>query len=96
MEKIRNVVRNVVRETDGQQVYLYCKLCRKELMTEFYNWSNVQQLLGVRNCKHFSWVFVGDPFLDPPWDEEVREFIGNAIAKVNGNGGKYFLLPLES
>jgi len=37
---------------------------------------------------------VGDVFLTPPWDEETREIIGNAVANgVDASGGKYFLLP---
>ena len=81
---------------EGEMISFYCTRCHKELSVEFYNGSGVQQLIGTYNCRHYQWIFVGDPFLDPPWDEEVRELIGNAIAKVNGNGGKYFLLPLES
>jgi hypothetical protein len=81
---------------EGEMISFYCTRCHKELSVEFYNGSGVQQLIGTYNCRHYQWIFVGDPFLYPPWDEEVREFIGNAIAKVNGNGGKYFLLPVES
>lgn len=73
---------------------MYCTICHEELSAEFYSRSGVQFLLGVRNCKHYKWVFVGDVFLTPPWDEETREIIGNAVANgVDASGGKYFLLP---
>jgi len=88
---------NVLRKTEnvekGQQVYLYCGLCHQLLMEEFYNWSDVQQLLGASDCDHFVWIFVGDPFLDPPWDEETKQIVKNSVADVRAGNGRYFLLP---
>ena len=89
-----NVERVVHRFKNGHDEYLYCRLCGKELAAEFYNRSSVQQLLRVHDCPHYQWTFVGDVFLDPPQDEETREITSNAIAKVDGIGGKYFLLPI--
>jgi len=91
-----NVERVVHRSENGYDEYLYCRLCGKELAAEFYNRSSVQQLLRVHDCPHYQWVFVGDPFLDPPQDKETREILDTAIAKVDTNGGKYFLLPILS
>jgi len=84
----------IIRE--GEMASFYCRTCQQELSRSFYTRGGQYLFLSVHDCEHYQWIFVGDPFLDPPWDEEVRELIGNAIAKVNGNGGKYFLLPLES
>jgi len=78
---------------DGEVQGFYCKLCRQVLSEEFYSRDGVHSLLGVYNCKHYTWVFVGDSFLDPPWDEETRQIIDSAIAKARADDGKYFLLP---
>jgi len=78
---------------NGQEESLYCKICYEELSREFYNDSGIQVLLRVNDCEHYQWIFVGDPFLDPPWDLVTREIINNAVAKVDASGGKYFLLP---
>jgi len=50
-------------------------------------------LLGVRDCDHYEWVFVGESFLEPPLDKETKEIVNKALGKVNANSGKYFLLP---
>ena len=80
-------------EENGQVEKLYCKNCRRELVTEFYNWSGKHSLLSIHDCEHYAWSFIGDPFLDPPQDKETKQIVDSAIAKVDGSGGKYFLLP---
>jgi len=88
-----NVERKIQIVENGQQEYLYCSFCHQELVAEFYNWSGVHQFLGVNDCEHYQWIFVGDPFLDPPWDEETKEIVKNSVADVRAGNGRYFLLP---
>ena len=78
---------------DGQEESLYCKICYEELSREFYNDSGIQVLLRVNDCEHYQWIFVGDVFLDPPWDEETKEIVENSVASAREQHGKYFLLP---
>jgi len=88
-----NVEYRLKIDKDGQMASFYCVRCHKELSTEFYNGSDVRQLIGTYNCSHYHWIFVGDYYLDPPRDKETKEILDTAIAKVDTNGGKYFLLP---
>jgi hypothetical protein len=81
-------------DKDGQVIQLYCKECNSVLSEEFYNGSGVVQFLGVRDCVHFQWIFVGEPYLQPPQDPETKKIVSKSIAKVDANNsGKYFLLP---
>jgi len=82
----------VVNEEDGQVIRKYCKKCGGLLSEEFYNGSNAYQLLGIRDCSHYRWVFVGDFYLSPPQDPDVRRIIRESFGKVSTNGGKYFLM----
>jgi hypothetical protein len=54
------------------------------------------QFLGVWDCTHYTWIFVGDFDLSPPQDPETKEIVSKSLTKVNVNGGKYFLLPFTS
>jgi len=81
---------------NGQEISLYCRICNEELSREFYNWSGAHSLMEIHDCEHYVWTFVGDAFLAPPWDEETKEIIEQAVAKVDTSGGKYFLLPRDS
>jgi len=78
---------------EGEMISFYCTRCDKELSVEFYNGSGVQQLIGTYNCRHYQWIFVGDPFLYPPWDEETKQIVKNSVADVRAGNGRYFLLP---
>ena len=78
---------------NGQEESLYCKICYEELSREFYNDSGIQVLLRVNDCEHYQWIFVGDPFLDPPWDEETKQIVKNSVADVRAGNGRCFLLP---
>ena len=80
-------------DKDGQTIQLYCPRCDTILSEEFYTHGGASQLLGVRDCDHYEWVFVGESSLNPPWDEETKEIVNKSLGKVNANYGKYFLLP---
>jgi len=82
----------VVNEEDGQVIRKYCEKCGELLSEEFYNGSNAYQLLGIRDCSHYRWVFVGEYFLDPPQDPETRKIFSESLGKVNADFGKYFLI----
>jgi hypothetical protein len=82
----------VETDKDGQVIQLYCKECDSVLSEQFYNGSNAYQLLGIRDCSHYRWVFVGDFYLSPPQDPDVRRIIRESFGKVSTNGGKYFLM----
>jgi len=83
----------VINTENGQERYLYCEACHEELSRQFFTWGGAYQLLSIRDCPHYQWVFVGDYFLDPPQDPETKEIISKSFAKINASGGKYFLLP---
>jgi hypothetical protein len=85
----------VINEENGQVVRRYCEKCGELLSEEFYNGSGAVQFLGVWDCKHYTWVFVGDFYLDPPHDPETKAILGKAYGKVSTSGGKYFLLPKQ-
>ena len=87
------VIRMIENEENGQTEKHYCTICKQDLSRSFYTWGGAYQFLGVYDCEHYEWVFVGDYYLDPPWDKETTEIVENSVAKVRGNGGKYFLLP---
>jgi hypothetical protein len=87
------VKRVIINKENGQLWKYYCTKCKKELSREFYNWSSAHQFLGVYDCEHYTWVFVGDPFLDPPWDDETKEIVEHSVASARTQNGKYFLLP---
>jgi len=91
-----HVVRSLENTENGQVVRRYCEKCGELLSEEFHNWSNGYQLLGIRDCSHYRWVFVGDFYLSPPQDPETKEIVSKSLTKVNVNGGKYFLLPFTS
>jgi len=73
----------------------YCKLCKQDLAKVFYFIPAAYQLLGVYDCKHYKWVFVGDYDLIPPWDVETKEILINSVASVITQHGKYFLLSRD-
>jgi len=87
------VKRVIENEGNGQVWKYYCTACNEELSREFYNWSGAHQFLGVHDCEHYEWVFVGDSFLNPPWDEETKAIVKNSLGSVKEQHGKYFLLP---
>jgi len=93
-ETVQNLETRLENEPNGQTKKRYCRVCNKELSAEFYTWGGSYQLLGIRNCIHYQWVFVGDYFLQPPQDPQTKEIIKESIAKINASGGKYFLLPI--
>ena len=83
-------------ETDknGQTIQLYCPACDRILSEEFYTHGGAYELLGVKDCDHYEWVFVGEAYLNPPWDKETKGIVNRSLGKVNANNsGKYFLLP---
>jgi len=89
------VERAIHAKKNGQEIILYCRICNKELSREYYNRRGEQQQLTVNNCEHYQWIFVWEVFLDYPWIDVIRETIDNAVAEVDGNGGKYFLFPRD-
>ena len=87
-------VKHVIEsEKEGQVWKYYCTICKQDLSRVFYAWGGAYQFLGVYDCEHYKWVFVGDSFLDPPWDEETKEIVENSLGSVREQHGKYFLLP---
>ena len=92
-ETVQNLETRLENEPNGQTIKRYCRVCNKELSAEFYTWGGAYQFLGVHDCPHFEWVFVGEPYLQPPRDPETKAIISDSIAKVDTNNGKYFLLP---
>jgi hypothetical protein len=95
-EMVQNLETRLENKPNGQTIKLYCKLCNEELSAEFYTWGGAYQFLGVHDCPHFRWVFVGEYFLDPPQDPDTKAIIRKSLSKVNANYGKYFLLPSTS
>ena len=83
----------VENEENGQLGKFYCTICKQDLSRVFYTWGGAYQFLGVYDCKHYEWVFVGDYDLDPPWDEETKKIVENSLGSVVEQHGKYFLLP---
>jgi hypothetical protein len=83
----------VINEENGQVVRRYCEKCGELLSEEFYTHGGAVQFLGVRDCVHYRWIFVGDFYLSPPWDEETKAIISESLGKVSTSGGKYFLVP---
>ena len=82
----------VINTENGQERCLYCEICHEELSREFFTWGGGYQLLGIRDCIHYRWVFVGEYFLDPPQDPETKSIISESLARINANYGKYFLM----
>ena len=80
-------------EENGQIGKFHCTICKQDLARLFYNWQGAYQLLGVYDCEHYEWVFVGDYDLSPPWDDETKEILIKSVASVREQHGKYFLLP---
>jgi len=93
---VKNMKTKVINTENGQERCLHCEICDEELSRVFYTWGGAYQLLGIRDCSHYRWVFVGDFYLSPPQDPETKEIVSESLAKVNTNGGKYFLLPFTS
>ena len=91
-----HVVRSVENTENGQVIQMRCNKCNRILSEEFYNGSGVVQFLGVWDCVHYEWIFIGDFYLSPPQDPETKEIVSKSLTKVNVNGGKYFLLPFTS
>lgn len=87
------VVRSLENTENGQVTRRYCEKCGIMLSEEFYTWGNAHQFLGVQDCAHYRWVFIGDYFLQPPQDEETRSIIKQSLGKIDTTHGKYFLLP---
>ena len=92
-EIVQNLETRLENEPNGQTIKTYCRVCNKELSTKFYTWGGAYQFLGVHDCPHFEWVFVGDFYLQPPQDPETKEIISKSLGKVDTSNGKYFLLP---
>jgi len=91
---MKHWVKHVIEtEKDGQTWKYRCVKCNKDLSRVFYTWGTAYQVLGVWDCVHYEWIFIGDYDLSPPWDENTRRIIENSLGKVSTNGGKYFLLP---
>jgi hypothetical protein len=89
------VERGIYTSQNGQEISLYCRICYEELSREFYDWNGKHALIEVHDCEHYVWVFLRDAILTPPWDEETKEIIDHAFAKVDTSNGKYFLLPRD-
>ena len=83
----------VINEENGQVVRRYCEKCDSVLSEQFYTHGGAVQFLGVWDCTHYTWIFVGDFYLDPPQDPETRRIAENSFGKISTSSGKYFLLP---
>ena len=81
----------IIRE--GEMASFYCRTCQQELSRSFYTRGGQYLFLSVHDCEHYQWIFVGDPFLDPPWDEETKQIVKNSVADVRAGNGRCFLLP---
>jgi len=92
-ETVQNLETRLENEPNGQTIQMYCKMCDVVLSEEFFTWGGAHQFLGIRDCSHFEWVFVGDYFLQPPQDPETKQIISKSLAKIDTGNGKYFLLP---
>jgi hypothetical protein len=80
-------------DSDRRYNRLICPSCGIVLAVQFESWEGYTVITQVQHCSHWEWLFIGQPDLDFP-DEEDKAIMQNAVMSVyDSGGGRYFLLP---